>query len=151
VLSHHGYHVVGHQFRRPGKEGRGWSGTIRGGVSIHFSSKDPLFLNKPRVKRSNIEYGVCDSFDVYRLMFHGGNVLSAIKAAVDILGVRVKQRPDRIVLSDIYVGTDGVKFIDAFKIGDAKTVKAIAQKHTKNRLQVNRIVTRCQLNARAAA
>lgn len=142
MLAELNYTVVGHQFRRPGKEGRGWSGTIRGEYSIHFSTKDPF--NENKIDPAEDDYGVCDSFDIFRLHTHAGDFNAAVKDAARILGITAKQKPDFVVLDDIVDSADGDAFVTAFNAFDFGTVRTIAQRHTANPRQIERIVALCK-------
>lgn len=86
-LSAYGYHFTGpNRARRPG--GKSASVVIRedgrGVVSVHYSSSDELYALK-----NNRGLPIHDSFDVERLLGHGGDFWKTVKTIAPDVGVRL--------------------------------------------------------------
>lgn len=145
ILKASGYDVVGHHFRRPGKEDRGFSGILRKNragsmVSAHWSSND--VLNDGKFKKS---CGVHDAFDVFTILDHKGDVSAAVKAAARLLGMETKHKPDLAIMEEIMAGDDASEFSELYtahpQTSDSRIgMKRIMAKYTTNPKQVDRII-----------
>lgn len=145
LLERFDYDIVGSHFRRPGKEGRGFSGIIRQNkddleVSVHFSSNDAL--NDQKFGRQ--ECGIHDAFSVYLNLVHNGDLNAAIKAAARLLGIELpKQKRDAEIILEIRASEDADTFTNLIQKGaSSDQLIALLQRHTTNPRQIERIVQR---------
>lgn len=162
LLAKHGYHVVGNRFRRPGKEDRGFSGSIIQCAdgrerSFHFSNNDHLYSTKFKFD-TNSYLGICDAFDVFLQIEHRGDLTRAVKAAATQLGIPLpKQKRDAQVMDEILASAKAADLSEAFLQlpSDAANARlrlaGIVRDFTSNPMQVRRLVDQIASLATEAA
>ena len=158
LLTSYGYDVVGHRFRRPGKDDRDWSGIIRDDkrgrrVSCHWSTNDKL---NGRAFGKGRTMDIHDAFDAFRLLTHHGDTTAAVADAARRLGIPLpRQRRDGDVLRAIDASDDAGAF-DALYFGDddapdrERRMIAILARHTTNPKQVGRLLAAARKRTGAA-
>ena len=155
-LAKRSYDVRGREFTRPGKAFHdGTSGVIvrcddGRDRSIHYSTNDPLWSDE---FGDTTSCGICDGFDVMRLLDHRGDFRAAVRAAAIELGIQ--HRSDNDLMRVVLYAVDANEFAALYE-GDLTSVGgdvdaaverlgAILRKHSQSEEQIVRLIAKSKV------